>query len=109
MPRRSAGSTGGRPPSSALQRRHRQPRPLELVPVVLGRLAWAGPDDRLTSIVDLIGNSVALLKADPRQDPRERLSDVLEGVVVVVADDHAPLAAEIGTGAGGAGTLDGAG
>ena len=42
----------GQPASAALQRGHRQPRRLELLPVVLGRLARARPDDRLAAVVD---------------------------------------------------------
>ena len=61
---------------------------------MLGGLAGTGPDDRLTGVVDLIGDPVALLEADPGQHPGQGLGDVIEGVVIVVADDHAPVSAE---------------
>ena len=73
---------------------HRQPRGLEHLPIVLGGLARPGPDDRLAGVVDLFGDPMTLFEAHSRQHPRQRLSDVIEGVVVVVADDHAPVSAQ---------------
>jgi len=48
---------------------------------VLGRLARAGPDDRLAGVVDLLGDPVALLEADPRQHPGKGLGDVVDSWV----------------------------
>ena len=91
---------------AALQRRHGEPGGVEHLPVVLGGLARAGPDDRLAAVVDLLGDPVALVEADPGQHPREGLGDVVEGVVVVVADDHPPVSAEARIGSRGARFLD---
>src|SRR3954454_1226917 len=102
----TAAVTAGKPPTNrrlglrALQRRHRQAGGVELGPVVLGRLARAGPDDRLAAGVDLVGDPVALVEVDARQHLRQRRGDVLEGVVVVVAHDHVPITSQARIGAG---------
>jgi hypothetical protein len=44
--------------------------------------------------VDLVGHPVTLLEGDAGQDPGKSLGDVVEGVVVVIADDHAPIATQ---------------
>src|SRR3954466_10346630 len=77
-----------------LERGHRQARVTQLVPVVLGQLTVAGPDDRQAAEVDAVGDREAAVDVDPGDQARQRRRDVLEGVVVVVADDHPPGAAE---------------
>ena len=57
--------------------------------------------------MDLVCDRVALVERDAREHARERLGDAVEGVVVVVEDDHAPGAAEDVVGAGGTRELDG--
>ena len=42
----------------------------------------------------VVGDLVALGDGDAGQHPGQRLGDVIEGVVVVVADDHPPLPAQ---------------
>ncbi len=86
-----------------------RPASLELVPEafsIVCRLARAAPDDRQAGVVDLFGEPVALVEADPGNHPGKGLGDVLEGVVVVVADDHAPVAAQPGARSGDARLLD---
>ena len=61
---------------------------------MLGGLARAGPHDRLAGVVDLVRDPVALLERHPRYDPGQRGGDAVEGVVVVVQDDHPPGVAE---------------
>src|SRR3954453_1919664 len=75
------------PPRSALfERRHRQPRLAQELPVVLGGLPRTAPDDRLAGVVDPVGDREALLVGDARNDARQRRGDALERVVVVVQD-----------------------
>ena len=72
----------GRPSSSApdrsgwlivlLERGHRQPGRAQLLPVVLGRLAMAGPDDRLAAVVDRVRERHPAVVADAGDHPRER-------------------------------------
>src|SRR5262249_46222855 len=81
---------------AALERCHREPEAAELVPVELRRLAMPRPDDRATGVVDLVCHSQASLVGDVRDGRRERSCDALEGVVVVVEDDHVPRGAEAG-------------
>ena len=57
------------PASVALERRHRQPGVLELLPVELGGLPLAGPDDRLAGGVDLVGERDGPGRARPRGSP----------------------------------------
>ena len=40
----------------------------------------------------VLANAMPVAVADARDHPGERAGDMLEGVVVVVADDHAPAA-----------------
>src|SRR6478735_5153027 len=68
----------------------------QLLPVELGLLAEAGPDDGPPRVVDPVGNPHAVVVRDARDDRRERGRDALEGVVVVVEHDHEPGAAEAG-------------
>ena len=77
-----------------LEGRHRESGVLELLPVELGRLLRARPDDRLARVVDLVGEPVPLLERHPGDHVRERLGDVVEGVVIVVEDDHDPVTAK---------------
>src|ERR1700683_2430130 len=50
----------------------------------------AAVDDRPSGAVDHVGDLVSALERDAGNEARERARDVLEGVVVVVADDHPP-------------------
>src|SRR5437660_177891 len=77
-----------------LEGSHRQARRLELLPVVLGRLLGTAVDGRLAGVVDHVGNLVSPLEADAGDVSCKRPGDVVEGVVVVVAHDHAPRASE---------------
>ena len=58
-----------RPCLAALERRHREAGLLELLPVELGRLALARPDDRLAARVDLVGEAIAGVQRDARGSP----------------------------------------
>src|SRR3954469_5623746 len=80
--------------SALLERSHGQPGVLELLPVQLGGLLVPAPDDGLAAVVDAIGHRVADRDGEARDVARQRVRDVVEGVVVVVADDHPPLAAK---------------
>ncbi len=60
---------------------------------MLGGLPRTAPNDRLPTVVDLIGDPVALLEANSGQDAGQRLGDMIEGVVAVVANDYPPGAA----------------
>ena len=73
------------------------------LPVELGRLLLPRPDDRLALAVDQVGDRVALGDRDARDVARQRVRHVVERVVVVVADDHAPVTAEVRVGTRGAG------
>jgi hypothetical protein len=66
----------------------------------LRRLARAGPDRCLAAVVDRVGEPVAPIEVDAGDDAGERLGDVIEGVVVVVQDDHEPITAQPLLGAG---------
>ena len=95
----SAGAARGRGSpraraSALFERGHGQPRVAELLPVQLGGLPVAGPDDGQPRAVDAVGERVALVDRDPGDEARERVRDVVERVVVVVADDDAPGAAQ---------------
>ena len=85
--------------SALLERGHRQSRALQLLPVVLCGLLVAAEDDRLAAEWITFGDLHPALDADPRDEAGERAGDVIERVVVVVADDHPPGAAEAGSGA----------
>src|SRR5439155_11055860 len=76
-----------------LQRRHRQTGVAELLPVELGGLALASPDDRLAAVVDSIGDLVTPVEGDTRDYAGKRARHMIERVVVVVEHDHAPRAA----------------
>src|SRR4051794_41776094 len=92
--------------SALLERSHSQSRVVELLPVELGGLLEPAPDHGLARGVDRVGVGVALLHADAGDRPGQRERDVVERVVVVVADDHAPVAAEPGARPAGARKLD---
>src|SRR6185503_3792952 len=87
-------------PSSAFKRREREAVALELRVVELGELAMARPNDCLTGGVDLVRDRHAFGVIDPRNRLCERERDALEGVVVVVPDDHPPGIAGARTGPG---------
>src|SRR5206468_3899759 len=89
-------SASGPSALALLERGHRQPCVVQLLPVVLGGLARAGPDDRLAGVVDLVGDRVALLERDAGDDARQRGRHAVEGVVVVVQDDHPPVVVQAG-------------
>jgi hypothetical protein len=59
--------------------------------------------------VDLVGERVAALQVHAGDHTRQRLGDVVEGVVIVVQDDHQPVAAEALVGTGDLGSLNGRG
>src|SRR3954452_20385967 len=80
----------------ALERSHREAVALELGVVVLGQLLRPRPDDGLTGRVDLRRERHALVVVDARDRGGERERDAVEGVVVVVQDDHAPRVARAG-------------
>jgi hypothetical protein len=84
--------------SALLERCHRQPRVVELLPVELGRLLHPRPHHRLAGVVDRVGVGVALLDAHARERARKRGGDPVERVVVVVAHDHAPVVVQPGAG-----------
>ena len=83
-----------------------RPAPVELLPVVLGGLLVAAVDDRLARVVDRVGDLVSARQRDAGDEARERARDVIEGVVIVVADDHLPRAAEAAAGRAGARQLN---
>src|SRR3954454_21203823 len=93
--------------SALLERRHGQARVAQLVPVVLGELLMAGPHDRQAGAVDAVGDLVAAIDGHAGDEARQGVGDAVEGVVIVVADDHPPGAAQGAVGAFGAGKLDG--
>jgi hypothetical protein len=70
-----------------------------------GRL-HAASDDRLAGVVDRVRDRVLLRQRDPRYERAERARHAVERVVIVVRDDHAPVAAQPEAGAGDAGALD---
>src|SRR6185437_1614504 len=80
----TAGSARGR------QRGHRQPEPGQLLPVELGALLLAAPDDGLAAAVDRVGHRHPAVERDTRERPGKRERHAVERVVVVVADDHEP-------------------
>jgi len=73
---------------------HREAGVLELLPVQLRGLLVPAPDDRLAGVVDAVGHRVADGHGEAGDVARQRVGDVVEGVVVVVAHNHPPLAAE---------------
>src|SRR5437016_2314519 len=94
-------------PLTLFERRHRQPGALELLPVVLGRLLVAGVDDGAAGGVNHVRDLVPALDGHAGDHARKRARDVVEGVVIVVPDDHLPRAAQAAPRPGGAGQLDG--
>src|SRR5271168_536542 len=80
--------------SALLEGRHRQTGGLQLLPVVLGGLLVAAVDDSAAGGVDHVGDLHAALERDAGDETGERAGDMVEGVVVVVADDHPPGAPE---------------
>src|ERR687896_388854 len=80
--------------SVLLERGHGETRRLQLLPVELGGLPRTGPDRRLAAVVDRVREPIATVEAHPWDHPGERLGDVIEGVVVVVEDDHEPISAQ---------------
>src|SRR6185436_5240414 len=83
--------------STVLERSHREPRFLELLPVELCRLTLAGPDDRAPGVVDLVRHPVPVVDRQARDHTRKRGGDVVERVVVVVENDDPP--GPVGSGA----------
>src|SRR6266511_3757747 len=77
-----------------LERRHGEAVAPQLLPVELGRLAVARPDDRTAARVDPVRDPQALLVGDVRKGGCECRGNTLEGVVIVVQDDHVPRRAE---------------
>src|SRR5436305_710106 len=67
----------------------------------------AAPDDGLAGVVDAVGERVTGRDGDPRDRAGQREGDVVERVVVVVADDHTPGATQPAVGTGGPRPLDG--
>src|SRR4051794_21885802 len=90
-----------------LERRHGQTGVPELLPVQLGGLLLPAPDDGLAGVVDAVGQCVADGDREPGDVAGQRVRDVVEGVVVVVPDDHPPLAAEAASRALDPGEFDG--
>jgi hypothetical protein len=99
-------SRGSCAPRELCQRRHRQPRGVELFPVELGGFAGTGPDDRPAAGMDFLGEPVAAVERDSRDDPGKGRGDVIKRVVVVVEDDDLAVAAEPGAGAGSPWAID---
>ncbi len=85
---RTRRQTGRR--ALAAERRHRQAEVLELLPVVLGLLAMARPDDRLAGAVNLVRKLEPAVERHAGDGARERERDAVERVVVVVQDDDFP-------------------
>src|SRR5215207_1914458 len=78
-----------------LQRSHREPRIVELLPVELGLLLHPRPDHGLALVVDEIRDRVALGDRHAGNVAGERVRHVIERVVVVVADDDPPVTAQV--------------
>src|SRR5205807_916218 len=88
------GTTSRASPLAALgQRRHRQAKAGELLPVELCLLERPAPDDRLAGGVDTVRERHAALIGERGDGARERERDAVEGVVAVVLDDDQPGAA----------------
>src|SRR4051794_16698065 len=96
-----------RRPLAPLQGGHGQPGIGELLPVQLRGLAMPAPDEGLAGVVDAVGERVSGRDVDPGDRAGQRDGDMVEGVVVVVADDHTPGAAQPALGSGGPRPLDG--
>src|ERR671919_2309649 len=64
------------PVLALLERGHRQTRVVELLPVQLGGLLVARPDDRPAGVVDLVGERVAAGHADAGDRACQRVRDV---------------------------------
>src|SRR5262245_50229760 len=64
--------------------RHGEAAVAQLLPVELRALTLAAPDPRAARVVDAVGHLHASVVVHAGNDPRERLRDVLERVVVVV-------------------------
>jgi hypothetical protein len=56
--------------------------------------------------VDLVRESVAAIEADARDHAGERVRDVIEGVVIVIEDDHEPIPSHPRAGIGRFGALN---
>src|SRR3954452_13996405 len=87
------------------QRRHREARRLQLLPVELGGLPRPRPDRGPATAVDRLGEAVVAVERDAGYHAARRLPDVIEGVVVVVEDDHLPISAKSLAGTGRSGAL----
>jgi hypothetical protein len=74
---------------------------------MLSGLLHARVDDRLAGAVHDVRDLMAAVECDAGDEARERARDVLEGVVIVVADDHSPGAPERATWPSYAGYLNG--
>ena len=73
---------------------------------MLGGLLAAAVDDRPAGAVDHARDLVPARQADAGDEARERPRDVVEGVVIVVADDHPPRTPEPAAGTARSGHLD---
>ena len=72
-----------------------RPASVELLPVELGGLLRTGPDDRAAaSRGSASASRWPCSSVTPGITPGERAGDVVEGVVIVVEDDHQPVAAQ---------------
>src|SRR5919202_431209 len=106
--RRGTVTRGRRSGGSALlERRHGQAGVPELLPVQLGGLLLPAPDDGLAGVVDAVGQRVADGDGEAGDVAGQGVRDVVKGVVVVVSDDHPPLAAEAASRALDPGEFDG--
>ena len=93
--RSSRPNSGGAQPRSSGAR----VRPAASTAPSSARPAHAGPTRRSPGrCCGSVGDLVAAGNRDARNDASERLGHVIEGVVVVVADDHPPRAAKAGVG-----------
>src|SRR5262249_24078653 len=88
--RATVARPGTRPAPSARwrERRHGQAVPGELLPVELGLLTVARPDDGLAGAVDAVGQGHAAVERHAGDRAGQGEGDAVERVVRVVLDDH---------------------